>query len=241
MYFRQFWQDKRLEFERRPNLENLVVGAEYINQIWTPDTFFVNEKTAYFHVATTENQFLRILHDGKVLRSIRWVPRCPISFHVSLRAACISTSLSMKEPSLMFRCLVATTPLHHNFPSSGWLRLSVPPWDTLSLPLSPQNDCFGCCRQIRATPTHIHIVNETISFSRLTITASCPMDLQYFPMDSQLCYIEIESCKLITITKIHSNMLWFQLGTRWVIFGTSGTMGSTQFRCPETCPCHSLR
>ena len=30
---------------------------------------------------------------------------------------------------------------------------------------------------------------------RLTITASCPMDLQYFPMDSQLCYIEIESCE----------------------------------------------
>ena len=33
------------------------------------------------------------------------------------------------------------------------------------------------------------------NFFRLTITASCPMDLQYFPMDSQLCYIEIESCK----------------------------------------------
>lgn len=30
---------------------------------------------------------------------------------------------------------------------------------------------------------------------RLTITASCPMDLQYFPMDRQLCNIEIESCK----------------------------------------------
>ena len=30
---------------------------------------------------------------------------------------------------------------------------------------------------------------------RLTITASCPMDLQYFPMDRQLCYMEIESCK----------------------------------------------
>ena len=36
-----------------------MVGAEYINFIWTPDTFFVNEKTAYFHKATTENQFLR--------------------------------------------------------------------------------------------------------------------------------------------------------------------------------------
>ena len=31
--------------------------------------------------------------------------------------------------------------------------------------------------------------------NRLTITASCPMDLQYFPMDRQLCGIEIESCK----------------------------------------------
>ncbi|EDV95687.1 GH15640 [Drosophila grimshawi] len=29
--------------------------------------------------------------------------------------------------------------------------------------------------------------------SALTITASCPMNLQYFPMDRQLCHIEIES------------------------------------------------
>ena len=49
------------------------MGAEYIQLIWVPDTFFVNEKTAYFHSATTENQFLRILHTGEILRSIRWV------------------------------------------------------------------------------------------------------------------------------------------------------------------------
>ena len=72
MYFRQFWKDARLKFDRlSTGLEKLVVGAEYINLIWTPDTFFVNEKSAYFHEATTENQFLRILHDGNVLRSIR--------------------------------------------------------------------------------------------------------------------------------------------------------------------------
>ncbi len=73
MYFRQFWTDPRLSFQRRPGLEKLVVGAEYINLIWVPDTFFVNEKTAYFHKATTENQFLRILHTGEILRSIRYV------------------------------------------------------------------------------------------------------------------------------------------------------------------------
>jgi len=72
MYFRQFWQDPRLSFSE-PGLEKLVVGAEYIKLIWVPDTFFVNEKSAYFHDATTENQFLRILHTGEILRSIRWV------------------------------------------------------------------------------------------------------------------------------------------------------------------------
>ena len=72
MYFRQFWTDPRLSFQRRPGLEKLVVGADYIKLIWVPDTFFVNEKTAYFHKATTENQFLRILHTGEILRSIRY-------------------------------------------------------------------------------------------------------------------------------------------------------------------------
>ena len=28
---------------------------------------------------------------------------------------------------------------------------------------------------------------------RLTVKATCPMDLSYFPMDSQLCTLEIES------------------------------------------------
>ena len=71
MYFRQFWHDPRLMFDRRPGLDKLVVGAEYIKLIWVPDTFFVNEKVALFHQATTENQFLRIMHTGDILRSIR--------------------------------------------------------------------------------------------------------------------------------------------------------------------------
>ena len=80
MYFRQFWKDPRLSFERKPNLEKLVVGAEYIKLIWVPDTFFVNEKVALFHQATTENQFLRIMHTGEILRSMRLTIKatCPM-------------------------------------------------------------------------------------------------------------------------------------------------------------------
>ena len=98
MYFRQFWHDPRLAFERRPGFSKLVLGADYVKRIWVPDTFFVNEKEASVHEITTENQFLRILPSGDVLRSIR-----------------------------------------------------------------------------------------------LTIKASCPLDLQYFPMDKQMCTLEIES------------------------------------------------
>ncbi|XP_065211347.1 gamma-aminobutyric acid receptor subunit beta-like isoform X2 [Planococcus citri] len=97
-YFRQFWTDPRLAFQKQPGIETLSVGSEFIKNIWVPDTFFVNEKTSYFHTVTTNNEFLRIGHNGSITRSMR-----------------------------------------------------------------------------------------------LTITASCPMDLQYFPMDRQLCKIEIES------------------------------------------------
>ncbi|XP_076686101.1 resistant to dieldrin isoform X3 [Andrena cerasifolii] len=97
-YFRQFWTDPRLAFTKQQDVETLSVGSEFIKNIWVPDTFFVNEKQSYFHIATTSNEFIRIHHSGSITRSIR-----------------------------------------------------------------------------------------------LTITASCPMNLQYFPMDRQLCHIEIES------------------------------------------------
>ncbi|CAL1278779.1 unnamed protein product [Larinioides sclopetarius] len=98
-YFRQSWTDDcGLSFTPRTEFESLTVGAEVADRIWVPDTFFVNEKSAYFHKATTQNTFFRISAGGEVFRSIR-----------------------------------------------------------------------------------------------LTVTAGCPMGLQYFPMDRQVCFLEIES------------------------------------------------
>ena len=82
MYFRQFWSDPRLSFDRNEfGIDKLVVGSEYIKLIWVPDTFFVNEKVALFHQATTENQFLRIMHTGEILRSMRLTIKatCPMN------------------------------------------------------------------------------------------------------------------------------------------------------------------
>lgn len=114
-YFRQRWFDDRLKFSKDVGLEELTVGAEVIERIWVPDTFFANEKSAYFHVATKKNTFIRITNDGRIYRSMR-----------------------------------------------------------------------------------------------LTVTASCPMDLQYFPMDRQKCTIEVESCEyndssflLLSFTHLH--------------------------------------
>ncbi|GBM03551.1 Gamma-aminobutyric acid receptor subunit beta [Araneus ventricosus] len=97
-YICQAWTDDRLSFTPRTEFENLTVGAEVADRIWAPDNFFVNEKSVYFHKATTQNTFLRISAGGEVFRSIR-----------------------------------------------------------------------------------------------LSVTAGCPMDLQYFPMDRQVRFLEIES------------------------------------------------
>ena len=70
-YFRQAWNDPRLSFDPLPGISNLYVGAEVAKKIWVPDTFFANEKSAYFHTATTPNRFLRISSQGDVFQSIR--------------------------------------------------------------------------------------------------------------------------------------------------------------------------
>ncbi|CAJ0578655.1 unnamed protein product, partial [Mesorhabditis spiculigera] len=82
LYLRQIWRDPRLAFESAEQ-SSLTIGIEMVQQIWTPDTFFPNEKKSFFHEATSHNSFLRIDSQGNVLRSIRLTvtANCPMNLH----------------------------------------------------------------------------------------------------------------------------------------------------------------
>ena len=79
----------------------IVVAADYIKQIWVPDTFFVNEKTAYFHVATQENQFLRITHLGEILRQGVKVERVFSCESTSRNVEIVSRPWSLSDDVIM--------------------------------------------------------------------------------------------------------------------------------------------
>uniref|UniRef100_A0A0N5BIF6 Gamma-aminobutyric acid receptor subunit beta n=1 Tax=Strongyloides papillosus TaxID=174720 RepID=A0A0N5BIF6_STREA len=85
LYLRQFWKDTRLAFGKYNsiNINSLTIGIDMVKSIWTPDTFFPNEKKSFFHETTTHNSFLRIDKDGNVLRSIRLtvIANCPMNLH----------------------------------------------------------------------------------------------------------------------------------------------------------------
>ena len=44
--------------------------------------------------------------------------------------------------------------------------------------------------------------------SRLSLTLFCPMDLRLYPMDRQICSIEIASCRRISSQKWHVYLQW---------------------------------
>lgn len=82
--FRQTWMDDRLAYEHvlrfPPNttLPKFVVlpqtdtwRPQTTQQIWMPDTYFVNEKQARKHDMDRPNVLIRIHRDGSILFSVR--------------------------------------------------------------------------------------------------------------------------------------------------------------------------
>ncbi|KHJ89193.1 hypothetical protein OESDEN_10988 [Oesophagostomum dentatum] len=80
--FRQFWHDRRLEygsmFKGREVPKFLILTDK--DAIWTPDTFFMNEKRAHRHDLDKLNLMIRVHPNGTVMYSerISLVLSCPM-------------------------------------------------------------------------------------------------------------------------------------------------------------------
>ncbi|MBN3271435.1 GBRB2 protein, partial [Polyodon spathula] len=69
MYFQQYWRDKRLVYSGIPL--NLTLDNRVADQLWVPDTYFLNDKKSFVHGVTVKNRMIRLHPDGTVLYGLR--------------------------------------------------------------------------------------------------------------------------------------------------------------------------
>ncbi|XP_022660141.1 gamma-aminobutyric acid receptor subunit alpha-6-like isoform X1 [Varroa jacobsoni] len=79
-YFRQSWRDERLKFEG--SLKKLSVSWQFLERIWTPDTYINNGKSSYLHKVTVPNKFIRLQSDGTLKYSMRLTIRAKCPMHL---------------------------------------------------------------------------------------------------------------------------------------------------------------
>lgn len=69
MYFQQSWRDKRLAYTEMKL--NLTLDNRVADQLWLPDTYFLNDKKSFLHGVTVKNRMIRLHPDGTVLYGLR--------------------------------------------------------------------------------------------------------------------------------------------------------------------------
>lgn len=69
MYFQQSWRDKRLAYAEMAL--NLTLDNRVADQLWLPDTYFLNDKKSFLHGVTVKNRMIRLHPDGTVLYGLR--------------------------------------------------------------------------------------------------------------------------------------------------------------------------
>ena len=68
--FRQRWNDPRLVFDNN-NGKVKVLTLSSDDMVWTPDTFFRNEKEASLHQVPNKQTYMRVFPNGDVQSSMR--------------------------------------------------------------------------------------------------------------------------------------------------------------------------
>merc|ERR1719354_763203 len=75
----QSWRDDRLVLGRDVlgkdkygnDMTNITLDGRTINQIWVPDTYFLNDKKSYIHTVTRKNRRLIMRDDGTIFYGMR--------------------------------------------------------------------------------------------------------------------------------------------------------------------------
>ncbi|KAF0044751.1 hypothetical protein F2P81_003909, partial [Scophthalmus maximus] len=76
MYFQQSWRDKRLSYTGIPL--NLTLDNRVADQLWVPDTYFINDKKSFVHGVTVKNRMIRLHPDGTVLYGLSTALEFPL-------------------------------------------------------------------------------------------------------------------------------------------------------------------
>lgn len=71
MYFRQYWQDPRLAYNKPK--KQITLPGNVADRLWQPDTYFENSKNGELHKLTTLNKVVVVKPDGEVFFSLRYI------------------------------------------------------------------------------------------------------------------------------------------------------------------------
>lgn len=85
-YYREYWNDPRLSYNNslfRDGMSGIFLHDDTVKNLWSPDTFFVNEKKSFIHITINKNTYTKLSPNGDVFKSDRFsvTSYCPMNFN----------------------------------------------------------------------------------------------------------------------------------------------------------------
>lgn len=103
LFLTQEWKDERLHFANLTDSRWLEVDSKLMKDVWVPDVYFRNEKSASFHDVTVPNKFMHLYPEGLVVYSVR------LSLTLNCRMNLVKYPLDTQVCPMMIQSYTYTT------------------------------------------------------------------------------------------------------------------------------------